>query len=232
MTAAPESVRRGRMLLVRLDSMGDVLLTGPAVRAVAATARSVTMLVGRGRGEVARLLPGVDDAIEYEAPWVVLEPGPLRPRAVRRLVRRLRRGRYDGAVVLTSFHQSPLPMALLLRLAGVPWIGAVSEDYPGSLLDLRHRVRTGEPEARRNLGVGEAAGFGRDAAGDRLAVRRPLPDVAAITAAGPYVVFHPGAAVPARRPTAVRSRLLVAALAEAGHRVLVTGSAGERNLTR
>src|SRR3712207_7032811 len=43
----------------------------------------------------------------------------------------------DEALVLTSFHQSALPVALLLRLAGVPTIAAYSDDYPGSLLDVR-----------------------------------------------------------------------------------------------
>jgi glycosyltransferase involved in cell wall biosynthesis len=36
--------------------------------------------------------------------------------------------------------------------------------------------------------------------------------------AAPYLVFHPGAAVPARRPSADRSAAMVAALAAAGHR--------------
>ena len=46
----------------------------------------------------------------------------------------------DCALILTSFHQSPLPLALLLRMAGVPFVGAICEDYPGSLLDVRFHV--------------------------------------------------------------------------------------------
>ncbi len=46
---APESARRGHILIARLDSLGDLLLTGPAVRAVAGSAAKVTMLVGEGR---------------------------------------------------------------------------------------------------------------------------------------------------------------------------------------
>ena len=30
--------------------------------------------------------------------------------------------RIDRALVLTSFHQSPLPTALVLRMAGLPWV--------------------------------------------------------------------------------------------------------------
>jgi hypothetical protein len=82
----------------------------------------------------------------------------------------------DAAMILTSFHQSALPLALLLRLAGVPWIGAISDDYPGSLLDVRHRLPDDLPEAERALSLAEACGF-RLAPGDagRLAVAWTRP---------------------------------------------------------
>jgi ADP-heptose:LPS heptosyltransferase len=228
---APDRVRHGRILLARLDSLGDILLAGPAVRAVAAAAASVTMLVGAGRTPAARLLPGVADVIEFDAPWVVFDAQPVRPEAVSELVKTVQRSRFDGALILTSFHQSALPLALLLRLAGVPWIGAISEDYPGSLLDLRLRPPGDMPEAERNLYVVGEAGFLPDGLGSALAVRRPLPDVRREVGTEPYVVFHPGAAVPARRPTAEHSRAIVAALLASGHRVLVTGDRAESTLT-
>ena len=219
-----------RVLVVRLDSMGDVLLTGGAIRAVAESAAWVGMLVGRGQAATARLLPGVDEVLEFDAPWVPLEPAPVEPRIVNRLVRAVRRRRFDCALIFTSFHQSPLPTALTLRLAGVPWIGAISEDYPGALLDLRHRVSADIPEAARNLSLAMAAGFVADADGARLAVRRPEVSLPAWLPDRPYVVVHPGAAVPARRPSQTRSRAFVAALVEAGWPVVVTGSRSEREL--
>jgi ADP-heptose:LPS heptosyltransferase len=219
-----------RVLVARLDSLGDVLLAGPAVRAVAASAK-VTMLVREGLDEAAEMLPGVDDVMEFDSPWVLFDPPPVRPHVIADLVAEVEARCFDAALVLTSFHQSALPLALLLRMAKVPWIGAISEDYPGSLLDLRHRVPDGLPESERGLSLATAAGFGADEQGARLAVRRPLPDVTDRVGAEPYVVFHPGAAVPARRPTAVHSRAMVAALLAAGHRVVVTGSADEATLT-
>jgi ADP-heptose:LPS heptosyltransferase len=228
--SAANGPRGGHVLVARLDSLGDVLLAGGAVRAVAGSARRVTMLVAPGQEATASLLPGVDDVIAFDAAWVPLEPRPVDHRATRRLIRTLRRRRVEAAMILTSFHQSPLPLALLLRLAGVSWIGAISEDYPGSLLDLRHRVPDDLPEAERSLSLVETAGFPADADGARLAVRRPLP-------ARPdwlpdrYVVLHPGAAVPARCPSAETSRSFAAALGAAGWPVVVTGSAAERELT-
>ncbi len=126
--------------MARLDSAGDVLLAGPAVRAVAHRAARVTFLCGRRGRAAAELLPGVDDIVEHTAPWVDPDPDPLDPAATLALVADLSARAVDQAVVLTSFHQSPLPLALLLRMAGVPQVAAVCEDYPGSLLDVRHRV--------------------------------------------------------------------------------------------
>ena len=219
-----------RVLVARLDSLGDVLLAGPAVRAVA-TRAEVTMLVRTGMDEAAELLPGVDDVISYDAPWVLFNPPPVRPHAIADLLNAVEARRFDAALILTSFHQSPLPLALLLRMAEMPWIGAICEDYPGSLLDLRHRVPPNLPESERSLSLATAAGFASDGLGARLAVRGPLPDVTARVGTEPYVVVHPGAAVPARRPTAGHSRDIVAALVAAGNRVVVTGSADEATLS-
>ena len=128
------------VLAVRLDNDGDVLLAGPAVRAVAAAAERVTLLCGpRGR-QAAGLLPGVDDILVWRAPWIDPEPEPVDAADVGALVARIAELGADRALVLGSFHQSPLPTALVLRLAGVRWIGATSADYPGALLDLRHRI--------------------------------------------------------------------------------------------
>ena len=220
-------------LVARLDSDGDVLLAGPAVRAVAAQGGRVVLLVGPQGAAAARLLPGVDEVLVWSCPWIVADPAPVDPDDVARVVADVRAAAVDRALVLTSYHQSPLPTALVLRLAGVGWIGAASEDYPGSLLDLRLRLpEHGLHEAQRQLGLAEAAGFALprgDAGG--LAVRRPLPDTRELTGAAPYVVVHPGASVPARAPGPAWAGELTRALARAGHRVVVTGGPGETALT-
>ena len=224
-----------RAVAARLDSAGDVLITGPAVRALAAAHDGVTFLAGpRGRA-AAELLPSVDEIIEWQAPWVDFDSPELTATHVESLVKQLRDVAPSRVYIFTSFHQSPLPLALICRMAEVPWVGAISEDYPGTLLDLRHHVESGIPEPQRALALARAAGCelpeGDDGA---LRVRRPPPlprDLAETLPAAPFVVFHPGAAVPARRPTTRRSAQMVTALANAGYRVVVTGDASERNLT-
>jgi ADP-heptose:LPS heptosyltransferase len=219
------------VLVARQDSMGDVLLAGPAVRAVAAGAGRVTLLCGpRGQG-AAELLPGVDEVVVAHAGWIDAGPRAVTRGAVNELVDRLVDLEVDQAVVLTSFHQSPLPLALVLRMAGVPTIAAVSEDYPGSLLDVRHRVDEDIHEVERGLSLVATLGY-RLAEGDdgglrvRLGRRGAAPEPE-----GPYVVVHPGASVPARAWAPERHRELVDALVAGGRRVVVTGDGSERALT-
>nr|WP_211215313.1 glycosyltransferase family 9 protein [Actinoalloteichus spitiensis] len=224
------------MLVARLDSDGDVLLAGPAVRAVAAGASHLALLCGPAGERAARQLPGVDQVLRWRCPWIDADPPPVRGPDVDALVARLAGLSLDSAVVLTSFHQSALPLALLLRLAGVPRVAAASSDYAGTLLDVR--LRPGEdfpedlPEPERALLVAEAAGFPLPAGDDgRLAVLPP-PPVRALAASAPYVVVHPGASAPARRWPGGHWREAARRLAQRGHRVVVTGGPTETRLTR
>lgn len=218
-----------KALVTRLDSFGDVLLAGPAVRAVAARAEKVTLLCGPRGEPAARLLPGVDEVFVWDAPWAGFQPPPVDRAEIDKLLDSLDSLDADTALVLTSFHQSPLPTALLLRLAGVRHIAADSVDYPGSLLDVRHRRAPHAHEAEAALDLAEAAGFPRVDDG-RLRVLPP-PDTTHLTGPEPYVVLHPGASVPARAWSPRRCAQAVRELAAAGHRVVVTGGGGERDLT-
>ncbi|TNC36591.1 glycosyltransferase family 9 protein [Mumia zhuanghuii] len=222
------TTRPARTLAVRLDSAGDVLILGPAVRAMAESG-PVDLLVGPGGADAARLLPGVDDVHVWTCPWIVADAPRVDERDLADLVDRLR-GRYAHAVVFTSFHQSALPTALLLRLAGVGRITAFSEDYPGALLDDRVMPPDDVPEPERALMLARHAGFGLPA-GDtgELAVR--VGQRSSLRAAGPYVAVHPGTSVPARGWPRERWRECVRMLVAAGRRVVVTGSASERDLT-
>src|SRR5688572_24192004 len=114
-----------RLLAARLDNDGDVLLTGPAVRALAAGADHLVLLCGPRGARAGALLPGVDELLVYRAEWIDPEPPPLQRDRTLALVDRLAACALDEAVIFTSFHQSPLPLALLLRMAGVPRIGAI-----------------------------------------------------------------------------------------------------------
>ena len=225
----------GAVLVARLDNAGDVLLAGPAVRAAAATGRRVHLLCGpRGRA-AADLLPGVDEVIEWHAPWIEAEPMAVDRTDADRLVARVRAAGVEAAAVLGSSHQSPLPLALLLRWAGVARIAAVSHDHAGSLLDVRIPGDPDVHEVQRGLLVTEALGFPAPI-DDRLAVDLagvgpPVDVAAALDAGGPYVVVHPGSSVPARSLAPAQWTAVVQAVSTTGRSVVVTGGREETRLT-
>jgi ADP-heptose:LPS heptosyltransferase len=216
------------VLAVRLDSAGDVLVTGPAIRALAARGDGVVVLAGPHGSAAGGLLPGVDEVLTWDCPWIAADPAPVDPAGFPALLSRLRRRGLSEAVVFTSFHQSALPTALLLRMAGIGRVTAISEDYPGSLLDVRVAPPGDIPEPERALLVAEAAGFALPPGDDgRLAVRADLLDDAVPLAAGPYVVLHPGAAAPARTWPERRWEETAESMARRGITAVVTGGPGE-----
>ncbi|MEV4066251.1 glycosyltransferase family 9 protein [Nonomuraea dietziae] len=217
----------GTVLVARPDSAGDVLLAGPAIRAVRAQAEEVVLLAGPLGRAAAELLPCVDRVIEWRTPWIDADPPPVTGEHVARLMAQLPEA--EEALILTSFHQSALPLALLLRLRGVGRITAISNDYPGSLLDVRVRVDESRhlPEAERMLAVARAAGYEPRDDG-RLAVRTPP---ASLVGPPGYVVVHPGTTAPARAWPPERHREAVEALTAEGFQVVVTGTGGEKALT-
>jgi ADP-heptose:LPS heptosyltransferase len=122
-------------------------------------------------------------------------------------------------------------------LAGVRHITAISEDYPGTLLDVRLRPGIDVPalalEPERNLAVARAAGFDLPDGDDgRLAVRFPANPEAkmAVHSRHGYIVVHPGADAPARTWPAAHYAECVRLLADAGHEVVVTGGPDEIGL--
>lgn len=245
------SAQGARVLAVRSDSDGDVLMTGPAITALSlgadgVPAARVDVLASRGGAAAARLLPDVDQVVVADVPWAGYSPPAPSPESLAALVETVRAGSYDEVVVFTGFHQSPLPTALVARLAGVGRVSGASEDYPGTLLDVRYR-RPGTPEGSggdhevvANLALVAATGRTvprRDQV--RLALRDDLPQLPADVVAalddlapdGRYVVVHPGASVPARAPDPGVAAATVAALVGAGWPVVVTGGPAEKELT-
>lgn len=213
---------RPRVLITQLGGAGDVLLAGPAIRAVSEQA-DVTVLSSTAGLPAARLLPGVR-TMAFDAPWVHGSPPPVRATELMRLVWKLRG--FDEAIILTSSFQSSLPLALLLRLAGQRRITAASDDYPGSLIDNRVRPQDDLHEVHRNLAVVRAAGYDGP---DIPALRSDLPEYP--LPERPFVVLHPGADASSRGILPDLAREAVAYLEAAGLEVLVTGSLREKRLT-
>ena len=116
MTQRWQGVRR--VLCVRLDSIGDVLMTTPAIRALRETyGCHVTLLTSAAGAAVAPLVPEVDDTLVFAAPWMKSANGGT---SDQEMIARLAAGGFDAAVIFTVYSQNPLPAAYLCYLAGIP----------------------------------------------------------------------------------------------------------------
>lgn len=204
-----------RLLVVRLDNLGDVLMTTPALAALRESlpGAHIALLASPAGAALAPHLPMIDDCIAFDAPWVKSCADDDAPGATEAaLVERLHCGRYDAAVVFTVCTQSALPAALLCRLAGIPLRLAHSRENPYRLLtdwvrDPDLPLASARHEVQRQLDLVAAVGL-RAEGDDRLRLAYRADDAhtmrARFAAAGgdprrPYFVVHPGATAPSRR---------------------------------
>ncbi len=236
-------VRARQVLCVRLDTLGDVLMTGPAIRALKESAldRRITLLTSPAGAEAGRLLPQVDDVLVYEAPW--MKATPARPDSAPDMdvIRALRARHFDAAVIFTVYSQTPLPAALLCHMAEIPLRLAQCRENPYQL--LTNWVRETEPEShirhevRRQLDLVQAVGA--RSLEDRLSIA--VPDEAydlvetlldhLIARDRPWVVVHPGATAASRRyPAELFAEVARRLVRDLGCQVVFTGTEPERVL--
>lgn len=232
------------ILCIRLDCLGDVLMTTPALRALRQSIPGcrITLLTSAAGAAAARYIPEIDSAIEYAAPW--MKSGePHDATADFAMIDALMRCRFDAAVIFTVYSQSPLPAAMLCYLARIPLRLAHCHENPYRL--LTHWVRDPEPqeqvrhEVRRQLDL--VATIGARTSDERLSLRVPSTDIAwvrnclrslGIEPGSRWIVMHPGASAASRRYPLRHWIVVARELAERAECTLVlTGSEQEAALT-
>lgn len=230
-----------KLLCIRLDNLGDVIMTTPAMRALKESIPgvSLTLLTSPSGAHAAALIPELDDVIIYDAPWMKATNPRRNSQTDWRLIDRLRRSRFDGALIFTVFSQNPLPAAFTAFLADIPLRIAYSRENPYHLLtdwlketdsvqEMRHEVRRqldlvgaigcSVQDERLGLLVSEK---------DQLTAIHKLRE-AGINLSRPWVVIHPGSTAASRRYAPenfaeVARRLTV----EDGMQVVFTGDKDE-----
>ncbi len=236
-----------RILCVRLDALGDVLMCTPAMRTLKAAlpGRSLTLLASASGAAAAPYLPEVDDTIVHVAPW--MKAGmPATSAGLLELAALLAARRFDAAVVFTTYTQSALPAALLCWLAGIPLRLAHCRENPYHLLSdwipdpepqamVRHEVQRQLDLVRH---AGAQPGFADKAPGlsfalraaDLASVRTRLQRMG-IDTERPWLLLHPGASAASRRyPAGHWARVLALLDRSLGLPVVITGSAAEADL--
>ncbi|MCS6801492.1 MAG: glycosyltransferase family 9 protein [Chloroflexota bacterium] len=228
-----------RLLVIRLDLLGDVVLSLPAVRALRAAypEAEIAMLVRPAAADIARRCPAVDRVLTFDPDRLRPSGAPFSPSSWTALfaaLRLVRQSRFDLVVGLFGVWASLFavasgaPLRVGYRREGVPF--AYTLAVPG------RRYRPVRHEQAYCLRLASVAGGmllpGRDivaAPEDRAAADRLL------RAAGwdgrPLVVINAGAAAgDAKRWTASGWRELIQWLQGRGAAVALVGASADRPL--
>lgn len=131
------------LLCVRPDNMGDVIMSGPAIRALRESfGCRITLLTSSLGAPAAGFMPEIDDVIISDLPWVRATTFES-PEGCLELIEKLKQRQFDAAVVFTVYSQSALPSAMLAFLAQIPLRAAYCRENPYGL--LTHWIPDSEP---------------------------------------------------------------------------------------
>jgi ADP-heptose:LPS heptosyltransferase len=222
------------ILAVRLDNIGDVVMLGPALRAVKETSPQarLTLLASPAGSTAVPLLPWIDDVITWRPIWQdVGGCMPFHPARERELINMLAERQFDAALIFTSFSQTPHTPGYVCYLAGVPLRAGESKEFGGSTLTTELKGSDDDlHQVERNLCLVEHLGF---VARDRrlmLAIpeeaRQAVPSLlerVGLDPGAPFLLVHPGASAQARRYPVERFGTVARLLTRRGWPILVTG---------
>ncbi|MEF2277442.1 glycosyltransferase family 9 protein [Deinococcus sp. YIM 134068] len=225
------------VLVMRLDNIGDVVMTGPMLRSLkeALPGSRLTLMASPGGAAAAPLLPWVDDVLVWRAMWQQLGTGRADPAREMELIGMLRERKFDAAVILTSFSQTPHPPALACLLAGIPLrLGESKERAPGL---LTHQPLSPTPEtehqAERNLRLIETAGVSVRSRALEVHISEEARSRASALVPQPYLLLNPFASCSARTyPPSLAGRAARLIAERTGFKVAVTGVDKDRERCR
>jgi lipopolysaccharide heptosyltransferase II len=221
--------------------MGDVIMSSPAFRALKESFNcSLTLMTSSMGNTIARLIPGIDDVIVFDVPWVKLQQGD--PNDIKNILQVLRAKQFDAAIIFTVYSQNPLPAALLLYMANIPMRLAYCRENPYQL--LTHWVPDEEPytlirhQVRRDLDLVKSVGA--TVSNDHLLL--DLPEHAwmgakeklrntGINITKPWIILHPGVSEKKREYPEEHWASVATKIANTNdYQVILTGGAEEAPL--
>jgi ADP-heptose:LPS heptosyltransferase len=124
------------VLCIRLDNMGDVLMTQPAMRALKESAhgRKITLLTSGVGAAIAPYIREVDAIIPFDVPWVKTSETRGKQQ-LQALADELASRQFDAAVIFTAYSQNPLPAAMLCYYAGIRPVLGYCRENPYELIN-------------------------------------------------------------------------------------------------
>ncbi|MGE0172620.1 MAG: lipopolysaccharide heptosyltransferase II [Oligoflexales bacterium] len=245
MTIAERWSNARNVLCVRLDAMGDVLMTSPAIRAVKERIEGCRItLLGSGSGcSTVPLLDCIDDAVCYEAPWMKSRGNGNFSLVDNTIVQKIKARGFDAAIIFTVYSQNPLPAAMLCYWANIPLRLGHCRENPYSLLtdwipevEPQERARH---EVQRQLDLVDAIGCRTEDPRIKVKVDRfahgQMLEVAVehgLDAKQEWIVMHPGATAQSRRYRPDGFAAAASELIDAGFHIVWTGTEEDSALIR
>lgn len=232
------------ILCIRLDNMGDVLMSQPAIRALkeGISGRKATLLTSSAGSSIAPFIPEVDETITFDVPWVKTNETRGEQQLLA-LANELRSRQFDAAVIFTVYSQNPLPAAMLCYLAGINKVLGYCRENPYQL--ITQWVPDKEPldyvvhEVERQLRLVGMAGA--KTSDTKLLLEIPeesrqkvSESISNILVAGhiqygePWLVLHAGVSEEKRLYPACDYISACQSLISQGYRIVLTGSGSER----
>lgn len=229
------------ILCIRPDNMGDLIMSGPAIRALKKSfGARITLLTSTMAKGITPMMPEIDEVMVYDVPWVKTA-ATEDTKTLYDVIANIKTKNFDAAVVFTIYSQNPQPTAMLAYLAGIPQILAYCRENPYQLIN--NWVPDKEPyelikhQVNRDLDLVAAVGAYIDDDNLSLDVDNDLwPAISkrisklSVDLAKPWLLIHPGVSESKRE---YPFELWVEAgkrLVNDGYQLIVTGAASEQQL--
>jgi ADP-heptose:LPS heptosyltransferase len=230
------------ILCVRLDNMGDLLMSAPAITALKETfGCSITVLTSSVAKGITPYIRAIDDVLVWDVPWVKGNHDSTN-KSFLAMIDTLKERKFDAAVIFTVFSQSPLPAALLVSMAEIPKRLAYCRENPYQLLS--HWIPEEEPytfirhQVRRDLDLVKS--IGASVQNEKIEIALPVgfePVVKKkLSAAGvdydkPWLIMHPGVSEEKREyPVASWTQAGKRIVNELNYQIVITGIESEKPL--
>jgi len=221
------------LLVMRLDNIGDVIMTSPSLRAVKQNLPEtrLTLMASPSGALTAPLLPWVDEVLPWRVLWQDLGRLPFDPEREWKLIEVLSDRHFDAAIIFTSFSQSPHPAALISHLAGIPLrLGESREKEPGF---LTHELESAPDEihqVERNLRLIESVGFKVSDRHLTIQTSSPKPQISNLKLPEQFILLNPWTTCQSRNYDPNRFAVAARQLSEiTGWSVIVTGVEKDRD---
>lgn len=239
----------GRILCIRPDNIGDVVMTGPALAHLKRCnpGAELTLLTSSAGKTIAPFLPCIDRTLAFDLPWLkhgAAESGRETRRNLADFIEFLAWENFQAAVIFTVYSQNPLPAAMLCYQAGIPAVGGYCRENPYDLIShwipeeepydlIRHEVERQLLLAERLTGIRAENDCPEITVPARM-LRQVLYRIAGrgLDPARPWLVLHPGVSERKRMYPEEGMKRVAARLAGEGVQVVLTGTKGESGLCR